>query len=41
MSLFDEVFADVKALPAEEQERVAEAVLAFMHLREDAIGALL
>jgi hypothetical protein len=34
--LFDQVIADARSLPAEEQDRMAEALLAFMHwLRHD------
>ena len=33
--LFEKVVADVRALPADEQERVAEVVLAFMGQLQD------
>ena len=39
--LFEEVAADVRALEADEQDRVAELVLDFLRVRDDeALGAL-
>jgi hypothetical protein len=41
MPPFDDVVDDVKALPIEEQERVAESRACLMQLRENAIAVLL
>ncbi|HXH23695.1 MAG TPA: hypothetical protein VNI78_00515 [Vicinamibacterales bacterium] len=37
-NLFDEVVADVRELPPDEQDLVAQAVLAFMRLKDDAFA---
>lgn len=41
-NLVEEVIADIRSLPEDEQDRVAEAVLAFMHdLHDEAIWRMI